>query len=65
MNSRQRALLSGFAANLSVLLVGYGMSEQPLATLPMTWKLRMCIMVSSAGFLILAFRSERSERGNR
>jgi len=47
LNRQQRGLLAGFGANGSVLFVGYGLTDQPVATIPMTWKLRGCIMFVS------------------
>jgi len=64
INLRQRGVVAGFFSNLAIVLVGFGLADQPVMTLPMTWSLRAGIMLVSLGFLAGSIRLERT-RGRR
>lgn len=59
VNGRQRSLLAGFFSNIAVVLVGFGLADQPLLTLPVTWGLRAGMMGSGAVMMMLALWVER------
>jgi hypothetical protein len=62
LSVRQREIVSGFSSNLALLFFGFGPADQPVATLPMTWPLRGCMLMVAFGFLAGALWLERGRR---
>lgn len=51
LSRHQRQYLAGYFSNLSVVMVGLALTDQPFMGRPMTWMLRGCII--GVGFVLL------------
>ena len=58
LNGRQQTLLAGFFANLAIVFVGLGLTDQPVVNHDMTINVRGGMMILGFGFLLMGMRVE-------